>query len=177
MVETNLISLFWYAVHREYSAPVLLPYATLDNPYQVSTFALGTLGASIWQMNFRSAALTILFFNLLSTLVPAYFATFGKALGIRALAFYRFTFGYYVVLIPTILNLIACIGWSVINSIAGGLVLRASTHGDNRLPLTAAIIIIGTLGFDLRQRPKPNLEYSCCYPDCFLLWLQDCALV
>jgi len=44
--------------------------------------------------------------------------------------------------IPTILNLIACIGWSVINTIAGGLVLRASTHGDHRLPLVAAIIVI-----------------------------------
>jgi len=107
----------------------------------VSTFALGTLGASVWRMDFKTAALTILFFNLITTLVPSYFATFGKALGVRALAFSRFTFGYYAVLIPTILNLIACIGWSVINTIAGGLVLRAATH-THRLPLTAAIIII-----------------------------------
>jgi len=107
----------------------------------VSTFALGTLGASIWRMGFKEAALTILFFNLVTTIVPSYFATFGKALGVRALAFSRFTFGYYAVFIPTILNLIACIGWSVINTIAGGLVLRASTQ-THKLPLTAAIIII-----------------------------------
>ena len=30
--------------------------------------------------------------------IPAYFATFGKALGIRAIAFSRFTFGRWVVL-------------------------------------------------------------------------------
>ena len=55
----------------------------------VSTFALGTLGSSIWQMGFKDAALTILFFNLFPTLVVAYFSTWGPKTGLRQLALSR----------------------------------------------------------------------------------------
>lgn len=34
----------------------------------ISTFSLGTLGASIFELGFRDAALSIIFFNLLSTI-------------------------------------------------------------------------------------------------------------
>ena len=86
----------------------------------VSTFALGTLGNSIWYMGLRDAVLTILFFNLLATIPVAYFSTWGPKTGMRQLALSRFGFGYWTVMIPTVLNCLACIGWSVVNSIAGG---------------------------------------------------------
>lgn len=110
----------------------------------ISTFALGTLGNSIWFLGFPDAALTIIFFNLIGTLPAAIFATWGKSSGLRQIAFSRFSFGYITVLIPTILNLIACIGWSVINSIAGGQALRA-VSATNKIPMTAAIIVIGVV--------------------------------
>jgi purine-cytosine permease-like protein len=112
-----------------------------------STFALGTLGASIFQLNFRPAVLTIVFFNLLSTFPVAYFSTFGPKLGLRQLTLSRFSFSlYFPACIPIVLNIIACVGWSTINSISGALVLRAvSTASQPKIPTAAAIVIIGVL--------------------------------
>jgi len=110
----------------------------------VSTFALGTLGSSIWQMGFKDAALTILFFNLFPTLVVAYFSTWGPKTGLRQLALSRFGFGYFTVLLPTILNCIACIGWSTINSLAGAFCLQAVSMDSSlpTIPIAAAIVVI-----------------------------------
>lgn len=63
----------------------------------ISTFSLGTLGASIWFMGLRDAALTIIFFNLLTTIPVAYFSTWGPKLGLRQLTLSRFSFGYFTV--------------------------------------------------------------------------------
>jgi purine-cytosine permease-like protein len=112
-----------------------------------STFSLGTLGASLFQLSFRPAVLTIIFFNLLSTIPVAYFATFGTKLGLRQLTLSRFSFSlYFPACIPVILNIIACIGWSTINSITGTLALRAvSNPGQPKIPSAAAIVIIAVL--------------------------------
>jgi hypothetical protein len=62
---------------------------------QISTFSLGTLGPSVFNLNLKASCLTILFFNLLSTLPVAYFAVFGPRLGLRQMTVTRFSFGYY----------------------------------------------------------------------------------
>lgn len=110
----------------------------------VSTFALGTLGNHIWYMGLRDAILTILFFNAVFTLVVAFFSTWGPKTGMRQLALSRFGFGYYTVMIPTILNCIACIGWSVINTIAGASALRAVSYDSTLTPIpeAAAVVVI-----------------------------------
>ncbi|KAI0952236.1 hypothetical protein AcW1_004395 [Taiwanofungus camphoratus] len=106
-----------------------------------STFSLGTLGNSLFDLGLRDAALTIIFFNLLTTLPVAYFSTWGPKLGLRQLTLSRFSFGYLTSLIPIVLNCIACVGWSVVNSIVGAQTLRAvSDH--HQIPTAAAIIII-----------------------------------
>ncbi|KLO11603.1 hypothetical protein SCHPADRAFT_830812 [Schizopora paradoxa] len=110
----------------------------------ISTFSLGTLGPSVFGLGLKESCLTILFFNLLSTLPVAYFAVFGPRLGLRQMTISRFSFGYYVAWLPVALNVIACLGWSTINSIVGGQALRAvsTTH---QIPEAVAIIIIALL--------------------------------
>jgi len=110
----------------------------------VSTFSLGTLGTSIWYMGFRDSVLTIVFFNLLSTIPVAYFSTWGPATGMRQLALSRYGFGYWTVMIPVVLNCIACLGWSTINTIVGGQALRAVSIESNlsAIPMAAAIVVI-----------------------------------
>jgi len=107
----------------------------------VTIFGIGCLGNSIWFMGFRDAVLTILFFNLLANAPVAWFATFGKSLGLRQMTFGRFSFGYYGVLFPVALNLIACLGWATVNLIAGASCLQAvsTTH---TIPVTPAVIVI-----------------------------------
>ncbi|KAF9646563.1 hypothetical protein BDM02DRAFT_3099625 [Thelephora ganbajun] len=112
-----------------------------------ATFALGTLGASVFDLGFRPTVLTIIFFNLLSTIPVAYFSTFGPKLGLRQLTLSRFSFSlYFPNCIPIILNVIACVGWSTINCITGALTLRAVSEGNQtRIPSAAAIVIIAVL--------------------------------
>ena len=53
----------------------------------------------------------------------------------------RFSFGYFTALIPVILNCIACVGWSVVNSIVGGQTLQAVST-SHQIPIAAAIVVI-----------------------------------
>ncbi|KAH8109158.1 permease for cytosine/purines, uracil, thiamine, allantoin-domain-containing protein [Phellopilus nigrolimitatus] len=110
----------------------------------ISTFSLGTLGPSTFGLGLKESCLAILFFNLLATLPVAYFAVWGPRLGLRQMTISRFSFGYYCAWFPVVLNVIACIGWSTINSIVGGQALRAvsSTH---QIPEAAAIVVIALL--------------------------------
>ncbi|KAF9074049.1 permease for cytosine/purines, uracil, thiamine, allantoin-domain-containing protein [Rhodocollybia butyracea] len=110
----------------------------------ISTFAIGVLGPSIFELGLKEGALTIIFFNLLCTLPVAYFSTWGAKLGLRQLTLSRFSFGYATAQLPIVLNCIACVGWSIVNSIVGAQTLRAvsTTH---QLPTAAGVVIIAVL--------------------------------
>lgn len=64
----------------------------------------------------------------------------GPTLGMRSMIIVRYSFGFYASKIIVLLNAITCIGWIVINTIAGGGLLYDAT--DAKLPLVAAIIIV-----------------------------------
>ena len=113
----------------------------------VAAYSLGTLGASVFGLEFRPAILTIIFFNLLSSIPVAYFATFGPKLGLRQLILSRFSFSlYFPSCFLIILNAIACVGWSTVNCITGALTLRAVSEGNQpRISSAAAITIFAVL--------------------------------
>lgn len=110
----------------------------------ISTFSLGTLGPSIFELGLKDSALVIIFFNLLSTLPVAWFSTFGARTGLRQMVFSRYSFGYYVAMFPGVLNVIATVGWSTINTIVGAQTLKAvsTTH---QLPIAAGVVVIAIL--------------------------------
>lgn len=110
----------------------------------ISTLSLGTLGSSVFYLGLRDGILTILFFNLLSTLPVAYFSTWGPRLGLRQMTISRFSFGYWFNYFPVVLNCIACMGWSTINSIVGGQTLRAVSQ-SHKIPEAVAIILIALM--------------------------------
>ncbi|KAI5118639.1 hypothetical protein M0805_000015 [Coniferiporia weirii] len=110
----------------------------------ISTYSIGTLGPSTFGLGLKESCLAVLFFNLLATLPVAYFAVFGPRLGLRQMTISRFSFGYYTAYFPVILNIIACLGWSTVNSIIGGQALQAVST-TNQIPEAAAIVIIAIL--------------------------------
>ncbi|TFK50367.1 hypothetical protein OE88DRAFT_1631216 [Heliocybe sulcata] len=110
----------------------------------IATFSTGTLGPGVFEMGLRDSALTILFFNLLSTIPVAYFATFGARSGLRQMVFSRFTFGYWFNMFPAVLNCIGTVGWSTINTIVGGQTLHAVSD-SHQIPVAAAIVVIAVL--------------------------------
>ncbi|KAJ3806385.1 permease for cytosine/purines, uracil, thiamine, allantoin-domain-containing protein [Lentinula aff. lateritia] len=107
----------------------------------IVTFSLGCLGGPVFSLSFKDAALTIIFFNLLCNLPVAYFSTWGPKLGLRQLTLSKFSFGYFTSQVPIILNCIACVGWSVVNSIVGAQTLRAVSTA-HQIPTAAAIVVI-----------------------------------
>jgi NCS1 nucleoside transporter family len=105
----------------------------------VSSFAIGLLGRSLFFLGFVDAFLVILFFNLIGIIPVCYFSTFGPRFGLRQMVLSRFWFGWYGVKLIAVFNVLACIGWSSVNSIVGGELIHAV---NNDVPGWAGIIII-----------------------------------
>ena len=74
---------------------------------------------------------------------PAYMATFGPKLGLRAMTIPRFSFGWYGAAVLACANVIACMGWSMVNSIVGGQVISTLSNGS--CPLVVGVIIIAII--------------------------------
>ena len=84
--------------------------------------------------------LTILFFNAITALIPAFMSTFGPKLGLRQMTSARFSWGFYGAKIVAFLNCIACVGWSIVNTIAGAQTLE--TVADYKISAAAGVVII-----------------------------------
>ncbi|EKM75847.1 hypothetical protein AGABI1DRAFT_122979 [Agaricus bisporus var. burnettii JB137-S8] len=109
----------------------------------ILSFSAGTLGPAIFGLGTRDSCLTILFFELLFCLMPAYASTWGPKLGMRQMVISRYSFGYYGVLLCCLLNLIGMCGFSILNCILGGQAL--SSVSDEHLSWTVGIVVIGII--------------------------------
>ncbi|KAI0290938.1 NCS cytosine-purine permease [Multifurca ochricompacta] len=109
----------------------------------ILTFSTGTLGPVAFGLGLRDACLTILFFNLLCAAPPAYFSTWGPKLGLRQMCASRYTFGYYGVMVPSLLSLVSGIGFCILNSILGGQALASVGN----ISWTVGIVIIAVISF------------------------------
>jgi NCS1 nucleoside transporter family len=105
----------------------------------ISSFAIGVLAQSLFYLGFVDAILTCLFFNLIGVIPVCYFSTFGPRFGLRQMVLSRFWFGWYGVKIIAVFNILACIGWSAVNSIVGAQLIHAV---NNDVPGFAGILII-----------------------------------
>lgn len=110
----------------------------------VSSFAIGILGKSLFELGAADAMLVVLFFNLLGILPVCFFSTFGPKFGLRQMVLSRFWYGWWGVKLIAIFNVCACIGWSSVNSIVGAQLINAV---NNDVPGWAGIIIIAFCTF------------------------------
>ncbi|KIY69200.1 hypothetical protein CYLTODRAFT_373087 [Cylindrobasidium torrendii FP15055 ss-10] len=109
----------------------------------ILSFSAGSLGPIVFGLSVRDSCLVILFFNLLCAIPPAYLTTWGPRLGLRQMIQARYSFGYFGVIIPCVLNLINMIGFCVLNCILGGQTL--SSVADGNLSWTVGIVIIAVI--------------------------------
>jgi NCS1 nucleoside transporter family len=112
-----------------------------------ATLALGFLGPTLFGLGWWDSFLSLLFFNLLGALVPATYARFGPALGLRTMIIPRYSFGWWPAKGLAILNCVNQIGWAMVNAISGASVLY--DVGDGKLPLVVCVLIIGLLAIVL----------------------------
>ncbi|WPJ59864.1 hypothetical protein SMAC4_04399 [Sordaria macrospora] len=102
----------------------------------------GMLGP-VYGLSLRDSCLIILFFTLLSTILPAYLCTLGPKLGMRQMIQARYSWGRYIVSLPVLLNLATTTGFSVIIVITGGQCLSAVANGH--LSISVGIVIMSIL--------------------------------
>ncbi|OHE98314.1 NCS1 nucleoside transporter [Colletotrichum orchidophilum] len=107
----------------------------------ILAITFGMLGPVSFGLGLRDSALVILFFSLLSTLAPAFLSTLGPKTGMRQMIQARYSFGYYFVYIPVVLNLATLTGFCVIICVIGGQCLAAVSDGD--LSTAVGIVLIG----------------------------------
>lgn len=105
----------------------------------ISSFAIGVLAQSLFHLGFVDAILTCLFFNLIGVMSVCFFSTFGPRFGLRQMVLSRFWFGWYGVKLIAVFNVLACIGWSSVNSIVGAQLIHAV---NGNVPGFAGILII-----------------------------------
>nr|OQO13808.1 Purine-cytosine permease fcyB [Rachicladosporium sp. CCFEE 5018] len=110
----------------------------------VSSFALGLLAKQTFYLGVADSMLVILFFNLLGITPVCYFSTFGPRFGLRQMVLSRFWYGWYGVKLIAVFNVLACIGWSAVNSIVGAQLIE-TVNPDVKGPAGIVIIAILTL--------------------------------
>lgn len=87
--------------------------------------------------------MTILFFNLICCIPPAYMVTLAPQTGLRQMILSRYSFGYWGVTIPVLFNLMCTFGYGITNSIVGGQVLAAAS-GPN-FPWEVGVTVINLI--------------------------------
>ncbi|KAH9477683.1 Purine-cytosine permease fcyB [Psilocybe cubensis] len=127
-------------------------YVYFSSNYTILTLSLGTLGPVVFQLGVRDSCLVILFFGAFCSIFPAYYSTWGACLGMRQMTLSRYTFGYYGVIVPSILNLLGVIGFATLNCIVGGQALASVTNGHlswtvGIVVFTAVSVIVSFFGY------------------------------
>lgn len=109
----------------------------------VPSFSIGVLGPFTFGLHLGDSLLTIAFFVLFAGCFPALCATFGPQLGLRQMTASRYAWGYWGAKGVALLNCMACVGWSISNTISGAQVLDGV---DNfHLGGAAGVVIIGLI--------------------------------
>ncbi|OBT56320.1 hypothetical protein VE04_02846 [Pseudogymnoascus sp. 24MN13] len=99
----------------------------------------GMLGTLAYGLSLRDSSLVIIFFTLLTTIVPAYMGTLGPKTGMRQMIQARYAFGFFGVSIILLLNAATITGFTVIAAIVGGQTLAAVS--DSTISVNVGIVI------------------------------------
>lgn len=107
----------------------------------IAAYALGGLGPMVFGLNFGTSVLVIFFFNILGLLPVAFFSIFGAEFGLRQMILSRFLIGNVTSRIFAVINVIACVGWGIVNTVASAQLLNMVNQPHN-CPLWAGCLII-----------------------------------
>lgn len=109
----------------------------------IAAFSLGCIGTSVFNLNFGESVLTIVFFSFLGLLPVAFFSVFGAEFGLRQMVLSRFLMGNVTARVFCLINMIACVGWGAVNTIASASLLHIiNPSGPNCPPWAGCLIIV-----------------------------------
>lgn len=110
----------------------------------VAALSLGTLGPVLFGLDFPTSVWTIVMFNFVGTLPVAYFSVFGSKTGLRQMVLTRFLGGNLTARFFSLLNLVACVGWTAINTGAAAQILSIVNRPHNCPPWAGCLILLGS---------------------------------
>lgn len=108
----------------------------------VATVALGAING-FFGLGFWGSVLVIVIFNVLGVLPVAYLSTLGPKTGLAQMPLSRFSFGYQGAKLPALFNMLACIGWSAVNSIIGASLIVS--WSNKAIPLPVALVFLAII--------------------------------
>ncbi|KAJ6469376.1 cytosine-purine permease [Mycena sanguinolenta] len=114
----------------------------------ISSVVIGAAGPVVFQLSFWNTTIIALIANVVSCIIPAYFATFGPKLGTRSMVQARFSWGLYGVSIPSFLNVLSTMVYMFLNTLVGGqLLARASNHISPDVGIVVLALICLVISF------------------------------
>lgn len=108
----------------------------------IAAYSLGALGPLVFGLNFGTSVLVIIFFNILGLLSVAFFSVFGAEFGMRQMILSRFLVGNITARVFAVINVVACVGWGVVNTIVSAQLLNMINPGGHQCPPWAGCLII-----------------------------------
>lgn len=108
----------------------------------IATASLGALGPLVFGLNFGQTTLVCIFWSLMGALPVAFFSVFGAATGLRQMVLCRYLMGNITARVFAFINVVACIGWTIVNTIAAAQLLRMVNRPHNLPPWAGCLIII-----------------------------------
>ncbi|ORZ12710.1 purine-cytosine permease FCY21 [Absidia repens] len=106
----------------------------------LANMSIGMLAIPVFGLGFLDSVACIIVFNMIVCVPGAFFVTLGQRYGLRQMVLTRYSFGLYGAILPVVINIVICIGWSIINVILGGQLLTSVS--DDTLPMWAAILVL-----------------------------------
>lgn len=109
----------------------------------IASYALGALGPMVFGLNFGQSVLVIIFFNIMGLIFVAFFSVFGAELGLRQMILSRYLVGNVTARIFSLINVIACVGWGIVNTSVSAQLLNMVNEGSgHNCPIWAGCLII-----------------------------------
>ncbi|KAF9527464.1 cytosine-purine permease [Crepidotus variabilis] len=116
--------------------------------FNILAFSTGSAGPAFFGLGVRHSLGIIVVVDLITSMIPAYFALFGPKLGTRGVVQCRFSWGYYGSRIPSLFNACSTQGFLILNCIIGGQTLAAvSSNIDETLGIIIISVISLTVTF------------------------------
>ncbi|KAJ8502259.1 hypothetical protein ONZ51_g125 [Trametes cubensis] len=108
----------------------------------ILAFGTGSAGPAFFGLGLRDSFIILVVVDLISCVIPAYFAVFGPKLGMRSMVLARYSWGYLGSILPSAFTVFSMQGFLILNCIIGGQTLASvSSHLDD----TLGIVIIGVI--------------------------------
>lgn len=108
----------------------------------IAAYALGALSYSLFDLDFGTSVLTIVFFNILGSIPVGFFSVFGARFGLRQLIVSRFLVGNVANRVFCFLACIACVGWAAVNTMSSAQLLYIVSDTGALPPWAGCVVVI-----------------------------------